>query len=68
MNNWAFVNNPKINNCLKVFEQILFFDEFLKHCLMKKRSILRNFCFLLNNLSHSTALVSLHMDQGMVRT
>ena len=39
LNDWAFVDNPKINDCLKVFEQILFFDEFLKHCAMKKSNL-----------------------------
>ena len=27
----AVVGNPKTNDCLKVFEQIFFFDKFLKH-------------------------------------
>ena len=36
LKDWAFVDNPKPNDCLKVSEQILFFDKFLKHCLMKK--------------------------------
>ena len=39
LNNSAFIDNHKINDCLKVFELILFFDEFLKHCGMKKSNI-----------------------------